>query len=111
MFCVAHGGGKKCLTESCLKSARGSTLYCVSHGGGKRCAVNKCPKSAEGSTSFCRKHGGGRKCSQVPTPPNLLKVIWGLEHFFILICFNSGVKTVNGGLSRKFCFQNACFGV
>lgn len=62
-FCVAHGGGKRCVVAGCTKSARGRTDCCVKHGGGKRCKSDGCEKSAQGSTDFCKAHGGGKRCS------------------------------------------------
>ena len=62
-FCVAHGGGKRCVVAGCTKSARGRTDCCVKHGGGKRCKCVGCEKSAQGSTDFCKAHGGGKRCS------------------------------------------------
>jgi len=62
-FCVAHGGGKRCVVEGCTKSARGRTDRCVGHGGGKRCISAGCDKSAQGSTDFCKAHGGGKRCT------------------------------------------------
>uniref|UniRef100_A0A6N2KN58 WRKY19-like zinc finger domain-containing protein n=1 Tax=Salix viminalis TaxID=40686 RepID=A0A6N2KN58_SALVM len=62
-FCVAHGGGKRCVVPGCTKSARGRTDCCVRHGGGKRCRVQNCGKSAQGSTDFCKAHGGDRDSS------------------------------------------------
>jgi hypothetical protein len=32
--CIAHGGGKRCQEEDCIKSALGDTEHCVAHGGG-----------------------------------------------------------------------------
>lgn len=31
MFCIAHGGGKRCQDPGCTKSARGSTGLCLMH--------------------------------------------------------------------------------
>jgi hypothetical protein len=58
----SHGGGKRCKTDGCSKSAVGGSLFCTGHGGGKRCRVPGCDKSAQSSTEFCVKHGGGKKC-------------------------------------------------
>ncbi|CAH1451517.1 unnamed protein product [Lactuca virosa] len=52
LFCVAHGGGKRCVVKDCTRSARGR------HGGGKRCKYEGCGKSGEGSSDFCKVHGG-----------------------------------------------------
>ncbi|GAQ90386.1 hypothetical virus protein [Klebsormidium nitens] len=60
--CVEHGGGRRCLTEGCTKSAAGKTDHCVEHGGGHRCLTEGCTKSAAGKTDRCIEHGGGRRC-------------------------------------------------
>jgi hypothetical protein len=60
--CVAHGGGRRCQHEGCLKSARGGTLHCQAHGGGRRCQTVDCPKSALADTGHCSAHSGGRRC-------------------------------------------------
>ena len=60
--CIAHGGGKRCQTEGCSKSAQGDTSYCIVHGGGKRCQTEGCSKSAIGATNYCKAHGGGKRC-------------------------------------------------
>jgi hypothetical protein len=61
--CLAHGGGKRCQHEGCLKSALGDTQYCSAHGGGRRCQHEGCSKAAQtGGTPHCRAHGGGRRC-------------------------------------------------
>jgi hypothetical protein len=62
-FCAAHGGGKRCVVEGCTKSAVGGSKLCTGHGGGKRCQHQGCMKSAQSNTMFCVRHGGGRKCS------------------------------------------------
>jgi hypothetical protein len=62
-FCAAHGGGKRCCVEGCIKSAVGGSSLCTGHGGGKRCQMAGCSKSAQSSTMYCVRHGGGRKCS------------------------------------------------
>jgi hypothetical protein len=62
---VAHGGGKRCQEEECLKSALGDTGYCIAHGGGRRCQHAGCPKSAQtGGTQHCQAYGGGKRCQQ-----------------------------------------------
>jgi hypothetical protein len=33
--CIAHGGGRRCQLEGCLKSAQGGTQHCKAHGGGR----------------------------------------------------------------------------
>jgi hypothetical protein len=48
--CKAHGGGKRCQTADCTKSAQPGTPHCVAHGGGKRCQTADCIKSAQGDT-------------------------------------------------------------
>lgn len=63
LYCVAHGGGKRCVVPECTKIARGRADFCVRHGGGKRCKFENCGKSAQGSTDFCKAHGGGKRCS------------------------------------------------
>jgi hypothetical protein len=63
-FLFSHGGGKRCKSDNCNKSAVGGSSLCTAHGGGRRCAVDGCDKSAQSSTKFCVKHGGGKKCSQ-----------------------------------------------
>ena len=62
--CKAHGGGKRCQTMDCPKSAAGNTQYCIAHGGGKRCQHTGCTKSAQGNTNLCKAHGGGKRCQQ-----------------------------------------------
>jgi hypothetical protein len=62
-YCVAHGGGRRCQHQGCLKSAIGDTGTCVAHGGGRRCQHQGCFKSAGGAgTDHCVAHGGGRRC-------------------------------------------------
>lgn len=60
--CVRHGGGRRCQTDGCKRSAEGSTNHCIRHGGGKRCLTQGCKSSARGSTNHCIRHGGGRRC-------------------------------------------------
>ena len=33
MYCISHGGGRRCHHDGCGKAARGSTFFCVAHGG------------------------------------------------------------------------------
>ena len=61
-YCKAHGGGKRCIESDCSKSAVGRTDYCVTHGGGKRCIESGCSKSARGKSDYCVSHGGGKRC-------------------------------------------------
>ena len=35
-LCIAHGGGNRCQSSGCTKSALGTTLLCAAHGGGIR---------------------------------------------------------------------------
>jgi hypothetical protein len=42
--CIAHGGGRRCQHDGCLKSALGDTEHCVAHGGGRRCQKEGCPR-------------------------------------------------------------------
>ena len=65
--CMAHGGGRWCQREGCPKLAQGGTGHCRAHGVGRRCQHEGCPKSAQGSTGHCKAHGGGRRC-QHETP-------------------------------------------
>ena len=37
LYCAAHGGGKRCRSDGCNKSAVGGSDLCTAHGGGKRC--------------------------------------------------------------------------
>jgi hypothetical protein len=67
-YCRAHGGGKRCQQDGCLKSAQGDTGFCKAHGGGKRCQEEGCTKSARGDTGFCVAHGGGRRCQHAGCP-------------------------------------------
>ena len=60
--CAAHGGGRRCQTVDCSKSAQGDTGHCKGHGGGRRCQTVDCLKSARGDTGHCIGHGGGRRC-------------------------------------------------
>jgi hypothetical protein len=49
-FCSAHGGGRRCQHEGCLKAAvTGGTPHCKAQGGG---------------TQHCQAHRGGRRCQQ-----------------------------------------------
>jgi hypothetical protein len=65
---MAHGGGRRCMFETCTKSAKGRSEFCIRHGGGRRCmhdpvdGAPPCEKSAEGSTMYCKRHGGGKRC-------------------------------------------------
>ena len=61
-FCSKHGGGKRCTTIGCSKSAVGGSSSCTQHGGGNRCKFNGCQKSSQSSTNFCVRHGGGVLC-------------------------------------------------
>jgi hypothetical protein len=63
-YCKAHGGGRRCQEEGCLKAAEGDTDRCKAHGGGKRCQEEGCPKAAQGATHHCIAHGGGRRCQE-----------------------------------------------
>ena len=51
-----------CKYPDCTKSAQGATDYCIAHGGGKRCIEPDCTKSAAGATDYCKAHGGGKRC-------------------------------------------------
>lgn len=56
---MKHGGGKRCKSENCTKSAQGSTDFCKAHGGGKRCnwgGDGKCEKFARGKSGLCAAH-------------------------------------------------------
>jgi hypothetical protein len=58
-------GRRQCEVEGCTKQAvGGGTPHCSAHGGGKRCQEESCLKSAapEGGTGYCKAHGGGRRC-------------------------------------------------
>lgn len=55
-FCVRHGGGKRCATDGCHKSAQSGTSHCVRCGGGRRCQVLGCTKVARGKTDYCMSH-------------------------------------------------------
>uniref|UniRef100_A0AAV1UF25 WRKY19-like zinc finger domain-containing protein n=1 Tax=Peronospora matthiolae TaxID=2874970 RepID=A0AAV1UF25_9STRA len=59
-FCIAHGGGLRCLDADCTKHALSHGL-CIHHGGGKRCAVDGC-FSASRKAGVCWRHGGKRLC-------------------------------------------------
>ena len=61
MFCVKHGGGKKCITPGCQKVARGRTNHCAAHGGGVRCLMDGCNRVAIGKRQLCRAHGQAAK--------------------------------------------------
>lgn len=63
-FCKRHGGGRRCQTLNCQRSARSGSKFCTSHGGGRRCQADGCTKGAEGATFFCVAHGGGRRCQK-----------------------------------------------
>jgi hypothetical protein len=68
--CKAHGGGKRCQKEGCLKSAEGGgTHRCKAHGGGRRCQHEGCSKAAQlGGTQHCIAHGeaGGASTRAAP---------------------------------------------
>jgi hypothetical protein len=54
-FCMAHGGGKRCQAEGCIKAARGGDTHCVAHGGGRRCQEEGCSEGAVyGGTQRCK---------------------------------------------------------
>ena len=56
-------GRRPCLEEGCAKQvAYGGTQHCIGHGGGRRCQTANCSKSAVGDTGHCKAHGGGRRC-------------------------------------------------
>jgi hypothetical protein len=38
-FCIAHGGGKRCQQEECIKSAVAGEWSCLSTAGGSHCWV------------------------------------------------------------------------
>ncbi|GBG23826.1 Hypothetical Protein FCC1311_000462 [Hondaea fermentalgiana] len=61
-YCKRHGGGRRCESENCLRSARSGSKFCTSHGGGRRCQTPGCTKGAEGATYHCVAHGGGKRC-------------------------------------------------
>ena len=46
-----------CAEAGCKKYAQGATKRCVRHGGGRRCQTPDCTKSAAGSTVSCRIYG------------------------------------------------------
>jgi hypothetical protein len=48
----------------------GKTDHCKGHGGGRRCATQGCAKSAVGKTAHCVEHGGGRRCPHCITWPD-----------------------------------------
>jgi hypothetical protein len=56
-FCIAHGGGKRCQEEGCLKSAQGDTGHCKAHGAGRRCQHKGCIKSAQAGGPAAAPHG------------------------------------------------------
>mmetsp|Transcript_43843 Transcript_43843/g.56224 ORF Transcript_43843/g.56224 Transcript_43843/m.56224 type:complete len:745 (+) Transcript_43843:118-2352(+) len=62
-FCIAHGGGNRCVYPNCKHGARDKFL-CATHGGGKRCAYENCTKAAVGKYAHCTAHGGGRRCEE-----------------------------------------------
>ena len=35
---------RKCAVEGCIKIAQSPTMFCIQHGGGKRCQVIDCAK-------------------------------------------------------------------
>ena len=62
---MAHGGGKRCQTEGCTKSAIADTCRCKAHGGGRRYQQEGCTKAAtSGGTPYCMAHGGGKRCRE-----------------------------------------------
>ena len=67
-FCIAHGGGRRCIKEGCSSNARGSSGLCMARGGGRRCSVDGCKRGAAGATTLCVKHGGGKRCSTLGCP-------------------------------------------
>lgn len=51
-----HGGGARCSHESgCAKGAVGG-MFCIRHGGGKRCMFDGCSKSAFRHYGYCSSH-------------------------------------------------------
>ncbi|GAQ90999.1 hypothetical virus protein [Klebsormidium nitens] len=60
--CVTHGGGRRCITRGCTRSAVSPSDHCVTHGGGVRCNTPGCDKAAQAGTTHCIAHGGGRRC-------------------------------------------------
>lgn len=44
-FCIAHGGGYRCMVDGCNKHAKYRGL-CISHGGRRLCSVVNCTKHA-----------------------------------------------------------------
>mmetsp|Transcript_6095 Transcript_6095/g.7344 ORF Transcript_6095/g.7344 Transcript_6095/m.7344 type:complete len:451 (-) Transcript_6095:77-1429(-) len=62
LYCISHGGGRRCHIKGCSRSAHGTTSFCISHGGGIQCEVAGCQKSIQGNTKRCKGHGGGKRC-------------------------------------------------
>jgi len=65
LFCIRHGGGKRCEFEGCIKGASGSigggARFCITHGGGRRCKVDNCKSTAK-KNGLCSTHGGRYEC-------------------------------------------------
>jgi hypothetical protein len=78
-LCVAHGGGTRCLTEGCGKSAQpGGIQHCQAHGGGKRCQTEGCTTAAlSGGSQHCWPHGGGIFCDVAECEGDGFKVQYG----------------------------------
>ena len=64
-FCKLHGGGRRCESAECTKSAAsGPKLLCARHGGGHRCESTGCDRIARAGTfKRCVAHGGGNRCA------------------------------------------------
>lgn len=54
-LCRGHGGGRRCHSLGCSKSAQSRSNFCWAHGGGQRCEVANCMRSRK-SKRFCVAH-------------------------------------------------------
>jgi hypothetical protein len=69
IVCDMDGGGRRCQTVDCTKSAIDDTGHCKAHGGGRRCQHEGCSKAAvQDGTDHCKAHGGGRRCQHLGCP-------------------------------------------
>lgn len=56
-----HGGGARCSHENgCSKGAVGG-LFCIRHGGGRRCLFDGCDKPTFRQSDYCRQHDADGK--------------------------------------------------
>ena len=54
--------------KGCTKAAKGTTYHCVTHGGGRRCMHDSCRAAARQGQQRCSRHTecAGENCSKMP---------------------------------------------